>query len=141
MGIGLFYTLTLAVCGFIASGNGHGTEIVTDVFFVLALLPFPLLNLFPLPLFYWTIVSLLLCWARLKAVRTIAVCLVVIHYISIAVYLYKFADKQRDDFAAYWQRNSEFVIFIISFFLAGQLLIWWRLFSALDKQVVLKPAE
>lgn len=129
--VGAFFTLMLALSGFVASGNGHGHEPVTEIFLILTLLPLPLLDLVPFSLFsivialsYWTLVSLLLHWAKLKTIRIIVSCLVVVHYINSVVYLFRLNSEQYDDFVTYWHLHKESVLFIILFYCAGQLLIW-----------------
>jgi len=118
-GSGLIYSLVLTFCGLIATGMGHGTG--TGVFWMLALLPFPLL--------YWSIVGLLLCRVKSKSIRITVVCLVVVHYLSFAGYLFTLTSQNYEDFLTVWHRNPLDGAFNILFYLAGQFLIWRLLFS------------
>ena len=117
---GLFYSLFLTLFGVVYTGMGHG--IGTGIFWRLALLPIPLV--------YWAIIGVLLCWRERQAIRFIVAGLVIIHYLSFIAYLcFGFEpDSRYEDFSVVWQRDPFGIVVNILIYLAGQILIWTLLF-------------
>ncbi len=126
---GLFYSLILTVTGLIYTGMGHGTDAnTTSVFWLLALLPVPLI--------YWAVVGVLLCWVRLRTVRIVVVCLVVIHYLAFIICSYTgLMGSSYEGFSAVWRRDPGGIIFTILFYLLGQIVIWSLLIFSKETEV------
>ena len=110
--------MILTFFGLLYTGMGHGTG--TSVFLLLALLPIPLI--------YWAIIGLLLCWVRRRAIRIIIVCLLLLHYSTFVFYSYiNLTNSQYEDFFVVWQRDPSGTIAVVLFYLTGQFVIWGSL--------------
>lgn len=124
--VGLIYSLILTFFGLVATGMGHG--IGTSVFWMLSLLPVPII--------FWPIVGLLLCRAQIKSIRIAIACLIVIHYISFGVYVFTLTPQNYQDFLTVWHYQLYGCITNVLAYLTGQILIWQKIIFVKNQTLV-----